>query len=603
MKVKEKFSGKLKTVFEISLYCISLSWKSSKIYTVIRMGGMILAPFIGIGIAVLGKFIIDLLSGNMGAQEKWNTMIYLLVMLAFLNILSIVIQKAQDYAMSMQNDILTKDISKKMMERCSQVDMECYYNPEFYNLFNLAKQDMNSVINVIWNSIDCISAFVTFVGTFVIMCRVNIFYAIVLIIVSFPSAIANQNYIKALFKINVGQIKDERKLNYFYNIATDKEYAEDVRLYQIGGRMKQMYLDLWGSLFLRRKKATRKGSFLVGLLDVLPQLLTFLILLDITSKIISGACTVGDYSLYLGILGQLTASIYAMSTSMMRIYDNKLRIENVRKFDAIKNKIENLGREILSQVQNIRFQDVCFTYPGTDKLVLDHVSFSVDNGEKVALVGVNGAGKSTIIKLLLRFYDVNKGQILINGKDIREYELNSLRRVFSSCFQKPTVYGFSLKDNIIIGDYEAYQENEYGVIEALEEGDAIDILNQLPSGLDTYLTRSFEEDGAELSLGQYQKISLARTFYRSSSVILLDEPSASLDPEAEDKVFKTLNRLCKGKTTLFTSHRLSNISIADKIVVIENGKIIEQGTHKELIENPNRYAVLYKYQADKFNIA
>ena len=602
MKKKEKLLNKLKAVFEIALYCISLSWQSSKLYTIIRLGGKILTPFIGIGSVVLGKYILDLLSGAMKVQNKESTLIFLISALVFLGVLNIVMQRIQDYAMSMQNDILVKDMSKKMMERGSLVDMEYFYNPEFYNIFALARNDMHSVISVMWNSIDCISAFITFMWTFLFLCGINPLYAIFMIIVSVPSAVANQQYIKDLFKINVNQIKDERKLNHLYDIAAGKEYAEDVRLFNIGGLIRTRYLDLWTSLFVRRKKIIRKGAFRVGLLDTLPQLVIFFIILDITLKILNGTGTVGDYSLYYGILNQLSGSIYIASMSIMRIYDDKLRIDNVKKLENVENKIKNFGTDILSKVHNIEFQNVCFTYPNTEKLVLDDVSFSIQKREKVALVGVNGAGKSTVIKLLLRFYEVDSGQILINRTDIREYELNSLRRAFSSYFQKPTTYGFSLKENVIIGDYETYDGNDDAVLRALEESNAEGMLEKLPNHLETYLTRNFEEDGAELSIGQYQKIALARTFFRRSSAIILDEPSASLDPEAEHKVFERLNKLCKDKTTLFTSHRLSNISIADKIVVLEHGKVIEQGTHAQLIAEPKRYAVLYKYQADKFNL-
>ncbi len=602
MKDKEKFAHKAKAVFETITYCISLSWKSSKLYTCIRLGGKAFVPFVNIGSAVIGKYILDLLSGELEVSERSSALMIFVLALIALNIVGIVVQRIQDYAMSMHNDLLEKVISTKMMERGSQVDMEYYDNPEYNDLFVLARQNMQSVIGVMWNSMDCVSYFISFVGTFSILCRANVLYAIVIIFVSIPSAVASRKYVKNLYKANVEQVNDQRKLNHLYSISASREYAEDVRLFNIGGYIRSKYLVLWEALFRYRKRVIRRGAILVGTLDLMPQILTFFILMDITSQILGGMGTVGDYSMYYGILNQLMGSIYVISSSVMRIYDDKLRIENVKKFDAIKNKIKNAGTRVLSDVQTVEFRDVCFTYPGTDKRVLDHVSFVIGQGEKVALVGVNGAGKTTIIKLLLRFYDVDEGGVFVNGKDIREYELDGFRKAFSTHFQKCSIYGFSLRENITISDRDAYHGEDGPVLKALEEGDAVGILSKLPGGLDTCLTRSFEEDGVELSMGQYQKIALTRTFFRSSSVILLDEPSSSLDPEAEFKVFESLIKLCKDKTTLFTSHRLSNIFIADKIVVIEDGKIIEQGTHRELLENSRRYAELFKYQADKFNM-
>jgi ATP-binding cassette subfamily B protein len=274
---------------------------------------------------------------------------------------------------------------------------------------------------------------------------------------------------------------------------------------------------------------------------------------------------------------------------------------NVKALENFKNRVQETGTKRINRVGIIEFCGVSFAYPGSNRKVLNNISFNVAEGEKVALVGMNGSGKSTLIKLLLRYYDVDEGVIRINGEDIMTYDLFSLRSCFSVYFQDMLNYSFTLSENLTIADLE--QVGQEKVLQAYQESCADDIVNNAKMGLDTYLTRMFDEDGIELSGGQHQKIALARAFYRRHSALILDEPSSNLDPEAEHKVFEALGRLTSGKTTIFTSHRLSNVGLADRIVVIEDGKVIEQGTQAELLKNPKRFATLYKYQQDKFREA
>ena len=231
---------------------------------------------------------------------------------------------------------------------------------------------------------------------------------------------------------------------------------------------------------------------------------------------------------------------------------------------------------------------------------MKNVSFSFYSQEKIALVGANGSGKTTIVKLLLRFYDPVEGQILMDGKDIREYTLQSIRSHFSTVFQDYCNYAFNIKESVTLSDI-SQADDDRRVIAALVQSGANSFTEQFPQGLNTYLTRRYDESGQELSVGQWQKIAIARGFFREADIYILDEPSASLDAQSEDEVFHMFETLYDGKGAVLISHRLSNIHMCDLIIVIKNGHLVEKGSHEELIKANGVYAYMYRLQADKYN--
>ncbi|MBQ3017957.1 MAG: ATP-binding cassette domain-containing protein, partial [Clostridia bacterium] len=247
----------------------------------------------------------------------------------------------------------------------------------------------------------------------------------------------------------------------------------------------------------------------------------------------------------------------------------------------------------------IEFKNVSFSYPGTDKLVLKNVSFTLDKGTTTVLVGLNGAGKTTIIKLLTRLYDPTDGVILLDGEDIRKYDTTQLYKMFGTIFQDFGRYAVSVEENIYYGDIEKGL-NEEDVISAATKSGASDYIEKLDDKYKTKLIRFFDEDATDLSIGQWQKLSVARAFYSDSDILILDEPTASLDALAEQQIFKQFEELTENKTSVFVSHRLSSATTADKIIVLEYGQIIEEGSHKALMEAKGKYYELFTTQAKRY---
>jgi len=295
--------------------------------------------------------------------------------------------------------------------------------------------------------------------------------------------------------------------------------------------------------------------------------------------------------------------VTTLVTSTATIYEGTLFIDNMMEFMKAETKITSILDEPVIPERDvphtIEFKNVSFSYPGTDKKVLDNINVRFDSGEKIVLVGLNGAGKTTLLKLLMRLYDPTEGVIYLDGRDIREYDPKALYNMFGTVFQDFGRYAVTASENIELGDISREHEREEVEL-AARSGDADDFIMALPRGYDTPLTRMFEEDGIELSGGQWQKLSVARAFYKESDILILDEPTASLDALAEQEIFDQFAELSRGKISIFVSHRLSSAVTADKIVVLKNGMIAEEGTHAELMAKRGDYELLFSTQAQHY---
>lgn len=593
MNPKEIHNG---SFFQTIIYSIKLSFEASKFYTFFRLFYSSISALTTIGITYIGKIILDTLTKGEGNDMKLTILLLLLLTLSGLNAILI---KANQYVSAMHNDILRTKTRLKLMNIAADADMEFFDSSKFYDAFEKMKMDSFTIIDVVWNMMMFLSFFISMCSAFIIIGKVNLSFGLIIIAATIPTAYFSRKYAKELYFFSVENVDAERKMNYLETVLSDKMYASDVRLYHLGDFLQNYFMRTWNTYFERRKKITKKRVTLNSIASVLPEICIFFILLMITKRIMKGENSIGDYSLYSGMLLTLMNSTFEFIGSAIEIYDKKLKIENMRNFQKYQNKIADKGSYKLDKPIKIEFRNVSFKYPDTEKTVLDNVSFVIQPGEHIGLVGLNGSGKSTLIKLLLRFYEPTSGQILLNERNIKDYPIHEIRSKFSTFFQQYVIFAFSMKDNVTMFDPAPSKER---ILEALSSSDAMGVYELMGKNLDTHLTKGFEENGIELSGGQRQKIALARAFYRDSEVLILDEPSSALDPEAEYRIFERMKKLCSKKTTIFISHRLSNIISADKIILLEYGKIIEQGNHYQLIEQEGRYAKLFEYQAKQYKM-
>jgi ABC-type multidrug transport system fused ATPase/permease subunit len=586
-------------------YCMKLSWGASRYYTILRIIFEITRPLLGIVSAFLGKYLINLFTGTYVVQDKYSTSLGLMACIFAVGFLQRGGSSLTQYMQSMHNNILNEKLAMMVMDCSVKADMEYFDNTEYYDKLQAAARDSYSMSSIMWNALMFLSAMISFIGVFAVLWVANPLYGILLAFAAIPSAIVSTKYTKSIYHLSMEQLKSERRKGYFQGIAMDKRYVQDIRLFRIGEFLMEKHYGMWKEIFVKQRKNSRRRTMAAIFWGCLPEGVSTGIGIRISFRILNGASTVGDYSLYTGLIGQFLYACSSLTMSFTDIYDNKLRIINLKSIFEFENHVLDHGKMELKEIVSIEFEHVSFAFPNTNLMVLEDISFHLHSNEKVAFVGVNGSGKTTLIKLILRMYDPDIGKIRINGIDVKEYRLESLRGGFSVYFQEMSNYCMSLKENVAISDinqggtdYEKSVDNE--VSDVLRKSCCNDILEKAAKGLSTDLTRIFEEDGIELSGGQHQKLALARALYRRNQALILDEPSSNLDPKAEHDIFENLKTITDGKMTIFTSHRLSNISLADRIIVLEKGKIVEDGTQRQLLMNNGRYAELYRYQQEKF---
>lgn len=570
--------------------CLNAAWKSSRIYTVIRIIGKILVPLFSLLSTFLLKEILESLTGVEGSQYFYE----LVVILFILSLIQIFINKTISGIEILHNDLLKQLISSDIMNKALDSDIELFDNPNYYDQLTIALQNSDSFNRSFWSTVDCLSAAFTFLVSFVVLTSTNILYGILLTVASIPSAFFSVKYTRELYNVDIEQIKSNREKEYYYRLSTLKEYSQVIRLYDLGKNLSQKYQRIWKAIYSTRKRKISKRYLIDAFLNILPEIVVIYITFEVGNKVILKQLSIGDYSLYTGLTTQLFSGITLLITSITTIYDNQLRVQNVQKFQRLKSHIIN-GTLKIQKIEKIVFRDVVFIYPGSDKIAINHLNLIINSGEKIGIVGINGSGKSTLIKLLLRFYDVTNGIILINDIPINEIEISSLRRLIAAYFQNDYNFAFTLRENIAISNV-ADINNDEKIISSLNSSSGSNILRKAHKNLDTYLGRIFDSNGIELSGGEHQKVALARTLFKSADVLILDEPTSSLDPEAEHIFFEYIKSYYKNRTILITSHRLSNLNFVDRIIVMEQGEIVETGSKEELLNADSKFSKFYNYQ-------
>jgi ATP-binding cassette, subfamily B, bacterial len=439
---------------------------------------------------------------------------------------------------------------------------------------------------------------ITFLSMIALIARLGWVVAVVALLAPIPSFIASSRYGWQGYSMMRRQSPDRRRMSYFLGLLTQDTYNKEIKLFGLGSH----FIERWREIadrFYRENRGLVIRRYLMGFAwGSLTTIVTSGTYLYVALQAVAGRLTLGDLTFYTQAVGSVQSSFGSILDGLSGMYENNLYLNNLYDFLDYQPAIQSPpdARKLQLPIrQGIEFRDVSFTYPGKTEPALRNVSFTIRPDEAVALVGQNGAGKTTIVKLLTRLYDPDEGQILLDGFDIREYDLDSLHAAIGVIFQDYVTYYFSARDNIGVGRLPE-MENLARVEQSAAKSGADGVIRKLPKGYDTTLGRWFDE-GYQLSGGEWQKVALARAFMRDAEILVLDEPTASLDARAEYEIFARLKELTEGKMAVFISHRFSTVRLADRIFVLENGTLTEAGTHVDLLALGGTYAELFNLQA------
>ena len=587
-------------VFRYSREALGLVWTTDKRLTFILAALTILAGLIPGAIAYIGKLIVDavvLAVETDSADARW-TVIKWIVVEAVLVVLMAAIQRALMVSQSLLRALLGQRVNVMILEKAQTLELSHFEDSEFYDKMTRARREASSrPLSLVNRTFGLVQSGITLLTYGWLLIQFSWLAVVGLVIAALPAFFIETYFSGAAFRLFRWQVPETRKRNYLEWLLAREDYVKEVKLYGTGDLFLARYREIFEKLYAEDRALTLKRGWWGFLLGTLSSLAFYGAYGWIGWSAAMGWITLGGMTMYLMIFKQGQASIASSLTAIGKMYEDNLYLSNLYEF--LEEPIDsNDGSAISGPIpgDGVRFEEVSFTYPGQTTPAIDRISLHLQPGQKLALVGENGSGKTTLIKLLTRLYVPSEGRVLLDGRDLNEWQLDALRQRIGVIFQDFVRYQLKVGENIGVGDVE-HIESEEQQQTAAQKGMAHPFIDSMEKGYDTQLGRWFK-DGRELSGGQWQKIALSRAFMRKQAdILVLDEPTSAMDAEAEAKIFDHFREATENQMAILISHRFSTVRMADQIVVLTNGKIIERGSHEELMNRNGKYAHLFAIQA------
>jgi len=587
-------------VFRYSGRAVGLVWTTSSVLTVILALLTLGAGLLPAVIAYTGKLIVDsvVLASQSGLEQDFWTALGYVGLEGIAVALLAGTKRGLTVCQSLLRALLGQRVNILILEKALELDLAHFEDSEFYDKMTRARREASSrPLSLVSRTFSLAQDTISLVTYGSLLQQFSAWAVVILIVASVPAFVAEARFASQAFRLFRWRAPETREQNYLETLIAREDYAKEVKLYQLGSMMLERYRTIFHRLYGEDRDLTlRRGAwgYLLGLLSTATFYAAYV---WIVIETIVGRISLGDMTMYLIVFRQGQSTFSAALTSIGGMYEDNLYLSNLYEFlEQDIPQPQGRATQGLIPQDGIRFENVSFRYPGSLQLALSGISFHLKPGEKLALVGENGSGKTTLIKLLTRLYTPDSGRILLDGLDLGEWDVEVLRRRIGVIFQNFVRYQFAVGENVGVGDVDYLEDRDRWAI-AAEKGMAQPFIEEMPEGYQTQLGRWFK-GGRELSLGQWQKIALSRAFMRTrADILILDEPTASMDAAAEMQVFNRFRVLTQNQMVLLISHRFSTVRMADQIIVLENGKLVERGTHAELLQAGKHYARLFALQA------
>jgi ATP-binding cassette subfamily B protein len=573
-------------------------WRSSPRASLALGALTVVAALLPLAIAYVGKTIVDaVVAGSEAEALRW-----VLVELALVAAQTLA-QRALGLVRGLLGARLALDINSLILEKALTLELSHFEDPELYDKLTRARREASSrPLSVVTETFQIVQNAITLAGYAVLLLELGVLAVVGLAVAAIPATIVEMKFSTAAFRIRNWRSPDTRRMSYLEYVLANDDHAKEVKLLGLGPLLLGRYRAFGESFYTEDRRLAIRRAFWAFLLSLLALGVFYGAYATMALGAARGALTLGAMVLYVAAFRQGQQAFQSILTAVGGMYEDNLYMSNLFAYLAFdpRPKVPEAPQDVASEPTRkelgIRFEGVGFRYPGRDAWALRGIDLFIPAGQSLALVGHNGAGKTTFIKLLTRLYEPSEGRILLDGKDLRAWEHETLRARVGVVFQDFNQYQLSLRENVGLGSVE-HREDEERVGRAVDRGGATDVVASMKGGLGAQLGRWFKE-GVELSGGQWQKIALARAFMREEAdILVLDEPTAALDAEAEHAVFERFRALAEGRTTILISHRFPTVRMADRIVVIEGGRLLEEGTHASLVAQGGRYAELFSLQA------
>lgn len=589
------------------IYIFRLVWETRHWILFFMFAMSVLSGVLPILSALVSKNLINALVAAAGGTltAGFSVILSLLVLTFCCTFLTRMIASISNFVTRLASELVTNHIRIKIMDKAKRLDLSSFDRPEFYEkLENANREAGHRPVQILNSTFNLVSNIISMVSFIVVLAAVSPWSSVIMILLSLPSAIVNFVYRRRNVLYMRRRSRDRREMDYFSGLLVNKDMVKEIRMLDLSDTLIQKFKAVFQRYFSGlRRLIFGEGAWDAGLTAVTAAV-NCLLFLSIAYQVYNGVLTVGDYTLYTGALNSIASAVAALISTTAGIYEGTLFIDNMIAFMEEPIALKTMAGALPSPItrgigHSLRFEHVSFAYPGSSRNVLQDISFTLNAGETTVLVGLNGAGKTTLLKLLMRLYDPTGGTIYLDDRDIRTYDLREYYDLFGIVFQDFGKYALSVRENIAFGDIHR-EATPDAIRDAAVSADADAFIERLPDAYETPLTRLFEFNGVEPSIGQWQKLAVARAFYSRSDILILDEPTASLDAIAEQEIYSQFDRLRRGKTAIFVSHRLSSARMASRILVLQNGHVIENGTHEELMHLGGEYARLFTVQASRY---